>query len=724
MLFVAQNQTEPFHFECLTGPKVMEQFVQSSESIAKRVYSVKQQHKYFSGQPLIAKEDATNCWICEEPLEHNFNNPTVLDHCHFTGEFLGWAHNTCNINRRFLNYTPLFAHNLSNYDLHHVILALQGSNMRNTVSIVPNTDEKYIALEIGVLVYNRQDKNGVIKPVYEYIRLLDSFRFMASSLDSLAQNLPSDQFTLLEHHFKDWPESSVQMLKRKGFFPYCYIDNFNKLKETALPPREKWMNSLQQYQVSVTEDEYKHSLEVFEKFQCETIEDYYSLYLKTDVFLLAAVILCFRKVCYETYGLDCCQYYTASNLSGDAMLKLSKAPLRLLKEREQLDMVEGLIRGGVSSIYNKRLAVANNKYLPNFNPKAPSTFIVMIDANNLYGGIMEKFPLPLNNFEYTDGNWDPEIQKAFIQSVLETPDDSDIGYVLEVDLSYPDELHDLHSDFPLAPTKQKVDACWLGDYQEELLNDMQMNAPPSSDKLIQTLFPKKNYILHYQTLKLYVQLGLKVEKLHRSLAFNQSKWLEPYVKLNTQKRKQAKNKFEENFYKLMVNSAFGKTCEGKRNRIKVKLARSEEETLKWTSAPQMKAFKIIDENLATISLNQSEIEWDKPTIVGACILDLSKKFMYDFHYNTMKKHFNCKLLYSDTDSFVYEIFSNDFFADLKRKTTVKDLFDFSNFPTNHEMYDQSNARVTLKFKDEMGGKMISEFVGLKPKLYSIKLADG
>ena len=174
----------------------------------------------------------------------------------------------------------------------------------------------------------------------------------------------------------------------------------------------------------------------------------------------------------------------------------------------------------------------------------------------------------------------------------------------------------------------------------------------------------------------------------------------------------------------MVNSAFGKTCEGKRNRINVKLARSEQETLKWTSAPQMKSFKIIYENMATISLNQIEIEWYKPTIVGACILDLSRKFMLDFHYNTMKEHFNCKLLYSDTDSFVYEIFSNDFFADLKQKSTVKDLFDCSNFLTNHEMYDQSNARVTLKFKDEMVGKTISEFVGLKPKLYSIKLADG
>ena len=222
------------------------------------------------------------------------------------------------------------------------------------------------------------------------------------------------------------------------------------------------------------------------------------------------------------------------------------------------------------------------------------------------------------------------------------------------------------------PQQNKVDACWLGDYQEELLNDMRMNAPPSSNKLIQTLFPKKNYILHYQTLKLYVQLGLKVEKLPRSLAFNQSKWLAPYVRLNTQKRKQSKNKFEENFYKLIVNSAFGKTCEGKRNRLKVKLARSEEETLKWTSAPRLNSFKIIDENFATISLTQTEIEWRKPTIEGAWILDLSKKFMYDFHYNKMKKHFNCKLLYSDTDSFVYEIFSNDF-ADLKRKTAEKDL---------------------------------------------------
>ena len=137
----------------------------------------------------------------------------------------------------------------------------------------------------------------------------------------------------------------------------------------------------------------------------------------------------------------------------------------------------------------------------------------------------------------------------------------------------------------------------------------------------------------------------------------------------------------------------------------------------------LESIKVIAEDLATNNLNQIEILWDKPTIVDACILDLSEKFMFDFYYNIMKKQFNCKLLYSDTDSFVYEISSSDFYAELGRKTALKNLFDFSNCPSDHELNDRGNARVKLKFKDAIGGKLISVFVGLKPKLYSIQLAD-
>ena len=725
LLFVALNETKPFFFDLKCGPNVMIEFVKSLEQIAKSIYDVKQQYKNFSGEPSIPKREATLCWICENELNTSPQDPTVLDHCHFTGKFLGWAHSQCNLKRRNLNFTPLFAHNLTNYDLHHVVLALQSLNEKNTISVVPSTSEKFISLQIGVHIKATQNKKGVWTNQYEYIRLLDSFKFMNASLDKLVQNLPPDQFSLLEQHFQEWPTSSVNLLKQKGSFPYCYVDSFEKLQETQLPPRDKWTNSLQQYEVTVSEDEYKRALQVFNLFSCQTIGEYYNLYLKTDVFLLAAVVLCFRQVCYDTYGLDCCQYYTASNLSGDAMLKICNPHLHLLTEREHLDMVENLIRGGVSSVYSKRLCRANNKFLPDYKPKNISSFIIMIDANNLYGGIMEKFLLPLCDFELFDkSEWTDDNAQEILHRILNTPDDDPVGYIVEVDLSYPDSLHDLHSDFPLAPTKEAIDECWLSEYQSDLLADMQIKKPPQVKKLIQTLFDKQNYTLHYQTLKLYVELGLVVTKLHRVLSFKQEKWLAPYVKLNTEKRKQAKNKFEEDFYKLMVNSSFGKTCEGKRNRMKVKLTRTEEETLKWTDKPEYQSSKIISEDLVTVCLQQSEILWDKPTIVGACILDLAKKFMFEFHYKVMKKNFDCNLLYSDTDSFVYEVRSRDFFAEIQKKKQVADQFDFSNFHPEHPLYSRDNARVTLKFKDEMGSRPIAEFCGLKPKLYSIKLAEG
>ena len=515
LLFVALQETKPFFFELKSGPNVMVDFVKSIEAIAKDIYDVKQQHKNFSGEPTTPKEDTALCRICETNLNKSAQDPTVLDHCHFTGKFLGRAHAQCNLKRKTLNFTPLFAHNLANYDLHHVVLAQQNINEKNTISVVPSTSEKFISLQIGVHIKTTQNKKGVWTSQYEYIRLLDSFKFMNASLDKLVQNLPADQFTLLEQHFEMWSDSSVNMLKQKGSFPYCYIDSFEKLEETQLPPRELWTNSLQQYEVTVTEEEYERAIEVFNLFACRNIGEYYNLYLKTDVFLLAAVVLCFRKVCYETYGLDCCQYYTASNLSGDAMLKICNPELHLLTQREHFDMVESLIRGGVSSVYSKRLCRANNKFLPDYKPKNISSFIIMIDANNLYVGIMEKFPLPLREFELFDkSEWTDENAQEILNRILNTPDDDEVGYIVEVDFSYPDSLHDLHSDFPLAPTKEAIGECWLSDYQSDLLADMQVKKPPQVKKLIQTLFDKQNYTLHYQTLKLYVELGLVVTKLH------------------------------------------------------------------------------------------------------------------------------------------------------------------------------------------------------------------
>ena len=191
---------------------------------------------------------------------------------------------------------------------------------------------------------------------------------------------------------------------------------------------------------------------------------------------------------------------------------------------------------------------------------------------------MEKLPLPLNSFE--------TVQNINLSKILETSNDSEEGYILEVDLHYPDKLHDGHEDFPLAPTKERIYYKSLGESQQELLEKMGETRPFSQGKkLIQSLSDKKNYTVHYITLKLYVSLGMEVKKVHRVLKFKQTKWLKPYMELNTAKRKESRNKSEESFFKLMNNSCYGKTLESKRNRVSVHLIANSEALLRKTDTP-------------------------------------------------------------------------------------------------------------------------------------------
>ena len=603
----------------------MQSFLEFVEGMARYMYEKKRMHILYTGPPPLAEEFASECWICHGHFADN--STKVLDHCHWSGVFLGWAHNKCNLNRRANNFTPMFAHNLQNYDLHHIVKALSKCSTRHKFTIIPASDEKYISLEMKIHIKSYEDKNGVTKNVYENVRFLDSYKFMLSSLEKLAANLPQNEFVYLDSFFASYPQATRDLLKQKGYYPYTWVDSFDKFSEGKLPALREWKNSLDNFQVAISKQEYNHAKRVFHDFGCKNFGDYHDLYLLSDTLILASAFEQFRKVCFATYGLDCTQFYTASNLTGAAFLKICKPDLQLLTQRDMLDLTESMIRGGVSSIYSKRLAVANNKYLTTYDPTKPSTFIVCIDANNLYGGIMEKFNLPLSGFE-----WAPH---KTLEEILATPNDSDVGYIVDVDLDYPDELHDAHSDYPLAPSKEEIPDEWLSDYQRELLKSKR----PKTKKLVQTLNPKKNYVLHYITLKLYVELGLKVTKVNRVLRFKQAKWLKPYIEVNTQKRKQATNKCDQDFYKLMSNSVYGKLCESKRNRLKVSLVRTEEDVLNVSQKANFSRIKIVDEDLAIAACKQSFILWDKPTIVGAAILDLAKFFMFNFHYNVMKIHF-------------------------------------------------------------------------------------
>ena len=322
-----------------------------------------------------------------------------------------------------------------------------------------------------------------------------------------------------------------------------------------------------------------------------------------------------------------------------------------------------------------------------------------LDANNLYGCAMSE-KLPTHGFKWlTSGEMENLFNNQIVQVWEKTP------CILEVDLEYPEELHDSHNDYPLCP--ERVDCNKV-------------------EKLIPNLRDKKNYVIHYKNLMQCLRLGMKLKKIHRGVKFVESAFMKSYIDMNTNLRTQAKNNFEKDFYKLMNNSVFGKTMENIRNRVDVKLVNTEEKFKKLVAKPNFKSRKIFNENLISVHMKKTSLTMNKPVYLGMCILELSKTVMFDYHYNYMKPKYGnkAKLLFTDTDSFLYEIQTEDFYKDISGD--VRDRFDTSEYPENHPSGIPTgfNKKVLGKFKDEAAGKIIKEFVGLRAKLYSFKMEDG
>ena len=325
-----------------------------------------------------------NCFICEKVL-----NTKVKDHCHLTGKFRGAAHYLCNLNYQVPKFIPVIFHNLQGYDSHLFIKNLASS--KGKINCIAQNEEKYISFSKEIVVDKFINKKGKEVEIKREIRFLDSFKFMASGLAGLANNLTS--FPNLENQFQG---EQLNLLKRKGVYPYDYMNNIDKFNETKLPPIQEFYSKLNDSGIS--EEDYNHAQKVWEVFNMKTMRDYHDLYLRTDVLLLADVFESFRNLCLENYKLDPAWYYTSPGLAWDACLKITKVELDLFSDYDMQLFIEKGIRGGVSMI-STRHGKANNKYMKDFDPSKPSKFITYLDANNLYGWAMTK-PLPTKNFKW------------------------------------------------------------------------------------------------------------------------------------------------------------------------------------------------------------------------------------------------------------------------------------------------------------------------------------
>lgn len=653
------------YFGVDAGKKFSETIKSELEGILQFYEDNEKPMKTLTKEQLEEVANAKICHICGNKLDKK----PVRDHCHLTGEFRGMAHNSCNLNYKFPQFVPIFIHNLSNYDTHLFIKMLRLDD-KTKIEVIPNNEERYISYTV--------DFGIGIKA-----RFLDSFKFTLNPLDKLAQNLNKDQCV---HTMKFTDADKLDLLIKKGVYCYDYMDSDERYLEKRLPPKDAFSNKLNKCEIN--DEDYAHAQSVWNTFKIENMKDYTLLYNKTDVLLLADVIENIRAVCLQTYELDPAWYFTIPGLAWSAMLKLTKIELELLTDYEMILMITKGIRGGISQCSN-RYARANNVFMEDeYDKNLPTSYLIYLDAVNLYGWAQTQMQ-GYGGFEWCDTNID----------VTKIDNESPIGYILEVDLEYPEELHDAHSELPLAPEKR---------------------IPPGSKdaKLLTTLYNKEKYVIHYWNLKLYLSLGMKLTKIHRVLRFKQSRWLKPYIELNLEMWRQQTHKSSKEFFKLMSNSVYGKSVENIRNRVDIRLATQEKQIDKWIAKPYFKHRTIFSENLSAVHMRKQSLLFNKAIYVGFGILDISKTLIYDFHYNFFKKKYGdkAKLQYGDTDSLEYLVETDNVYTEMKE---TLDRYDTSNFEKkNRHGMPQVNKKKLGTMKDEMGGLIVYEYVGLKSKMYA------
>ena len=390
------------------------------------------------------------------------------------------------------------------------------------------------------------------------------------------------------------------------------------------------------------------------------------------------------------------------------MLKITQVKLDLIKDINMWNFIEEGVRGGYCAV-SKKLVIANNKFLQNFDPAQPSTYILYFDAVNLYGGVME------TNLPYKDFYWEEEPEKF---NFFEKRDEENDGCILEVDLHIPSRLHNVLKDFPLIFTHEEIG---------------------KTVKLVGTLYDKEKYIIHIKNLRYIALKGVVVKRIHRVLRFKQRSFLKNYVQINSRLRRMTHDKFTKNQCKAMNNKLFGKTMEDSRKYTEIKLINNNRSLKRYLSKPHFKRSAIFSENLAAVQMKKTKVLLCRPIYVGFAILELAKLHMYKMHYDTISPLLDCTLCYtgkktfflssndanifffSDTDSLLYEV------RHLNPYTVIRDNlkhFDTSNYcEGNMRDMPQVNESVVLKLKDEVGGKIIKEFVGLRAKLYGYKLMD-
>lgn len=635
--------------------------------------------------------------------------------------YRGAAHYACMLQSDGFGKIPVIVHNLSRYDGHFLIQALNDAVFEETRSskddrfqCIPDDGDKFVSFSFGGLEF------------------IDSYRFEGASLDVLVEQLKKSgcEFKHLADHFD---LTSLNLMKEKGVFPYDWFDDPVKLCHPCLPGREHFYNRMTQEHIS--ESDYDHAKRVWDAGQCLTFQHYHDLYLRSDVILLAEVMESFRTLCLQEYKLEPLWYHSLPGLALDCALFTTKttAPDRVFEielfyrgQEDMYEFVEGAIRGGVSMTPG-RYAEANNQFLSDgvnpFDRSLPTKHILHWDETNLYGWAMLQ-ELPVGHYRWAEAL--PSISN--INHGLLDGDISYISNLYEVDGFFPNRTHHDLQDFPPMPIHDIVKWEETSPYYRALCDQLHIVHDSKTAKLLCHLKPKYRYPIYGRNLAQCLQLGFVITNVHRILRFDTSTWLSDFIMSNTRKRAAARTDFEKGFYKLVNNAVYGKTIQNNRKFRNATIIHTRTYNTKSKWDPLITNFMIVNQDIVVAYLKKEHVQLNSPILVGAIVLEHAKWLMYDFWYNTAKAVFGnrIRLIMTDTDSFCVEIESINPVQELARHNKL-DQFDMSGWSEEDDSYydgiyhDKRNKGKPGTMKFEHFGKYIREIVALRSKMYSEQL---
>ena len=605
----------------------------------------------FTEEDKLYHETNNTCHICSKTCINK-----VRDHCHETGKYSGPACKIFNLRYKQQNFIPVIFHNGSGYDFNLLYSELfKQNNDKRKVDNIPLAAGKSKMFSIGCL------------------KFLDSYNFLAMPLDQMAKIYGCKTKTL--YPYENFGLESLGNTTKSYSSKATYnnltgnlkIEDFKSSLHNKLPTQEEVDN----FNIENSHKTGKYL----------TIE-----YLQNDVEILDYCMNEYVKLSMKEFKLNPLHYVSLPGYSFDCWLMSSGVTLDTLQDKQMLDDLVGAKRGGICGIMGDR-------YIDNSDGKT----IWYIDANNLYGyAMMQK--LPYKDFQFTTTTLDP--RSGFLDTILNTPDDSDHGYYIVCDIDYTNECKERTEQLALIPNKRKINDNELGYRQRE-------KSKARSEKLILDQNNKTKYMVHYRMLKFYIKMGVKVTKIHRVFKFKQYYICSDYIQNNTNKRATAKTEAEKDVMKLMNNSLYGRMCMNPLHFFQSKFLHDGEKIMKSVSKPTIKNITRY-RDYSQLEYIKKKIEYDSPVYVGVTILELSKLHMYDVFYNILQPSLkDLSLHYMDTDSFVLS------YSEGKVSDEHMDL-------SNLEVPIKTNNKVPGKFKHELGSRIIEEFIALSPKTYSFK----